>query len=115
MSDSLDPRAGVTTCVCLSWVSSRASGGPWPCSAGSVTELSASCCHPSTSPTCTACGKPLLMGRWPGTGVFALAVGLCSPCKWCTGVLWVAGLLLSSGGRSDGSEATESTLCKKLN
>lgn len=23
-----DPHAGVTTCVCLSWASSRASGGP---------------------------------------------------------------------------------------
>lgn len=55
-------RAGVTTCVCLSWASSRASGGPWPSSAGSATEPSASCCRPSTSPTCTACGKPCPWG-----------------------------------------------------
>lgn len=55
-------RAGVTTCVCLSWASSQASGGPWPSSAGSATEPSASCCRPSTSPTCTACGKPCPWG-----------------------------------------------------
>ncbi|XP_070933951.1 alkaline ceramidase 2 isoform X4 [Macaca nemestrina] len=61
----------VTTCVCLSWASSRASGGPWPCSAGSVTELSASCCRPSTSPTCTACGtsSSALLPTW---AVYAL-------------------------------------------
>lgn len=56
-------RAGVTTCVCLSWASSPASGGPWPSSAGSVTEPSVSCCRPSTSPTCTACGKPCTLLR----------------------------------------------------
>lgn len=56
--------AGVTTCVCLSWASSRASGGPSPSSAGSVTEPSVSCCRPSTFPTCTVCGKPLPVGSW---------------------------------------------------
>ena len=57
-SCSLHPRAGVTTCVFLSWASSQASGGPSPSSAGSVTGPSVSCCHPSTFPTCTACGEP---------------------------------------------------------
>nr|KAF6314090.1 alkaline ceramidase 2 [Myotis myotis] len=56
---------GVTTCVYLSWASSRASGGPWPSSAGSVTEPSVSCCRPSTSPTCTACGTS--SSAWPPT------------------------------------------------
>lgn len=56
--------AGVTTCVSLSWASSRASGGPSPSSAGSVTEPSVSCCRPSTFPTCTVCGKALLVGSW---------------------------------------------------
>lgn len=71
-------RAGVTTCVYLSWVSSRASGGLSPSSAGSATEPSVSCCHLFTFPTCTVCGKPLLVGWWLQDGS-ALSAGLCSP------------------------------------
>lgn len=65
---SLDPCAGVTTCVSLSWASSPACGGRSPSSAGSVTVPSVSCCHRSTSPTCTACGKAWLSGVGCGTG-----------------------------------------------
>lgn len=72
--------AGVTTCVYLSWVSSRASGGPSPSSAGSVTEPSVSCCHLSTFRTCTVCGKLLLVGWWLQDRP-ALSAGLCSPCS----------------------------------
>lgn len=43
--------AGVKTHVCSSWVWSQASGGLWLCSAGSVTEYSVRCGHPSTFPT----------------------------------------------------------------
>lgn len=68
----------MTTCVYLSWVSSRASGGPSPSSAGSATEPSVSCCHLSTFPTCTVCGKPLLVG-WRLQDGSALSAGLSSP------------------------------------
>lgn len=75
----LDPCAGVTTCVSLSWASSRASGGPWRSSAGSVTEPSVSCCRPSTFPTCTACGKP-------GPPHGSAPAGRAFPCPVCVGV-----------------------------
>lgn len=63
---SLALHAGVTTCVCLSWASFLASGGPWPSCAGSATGPSVSYCRPSTFPTCTACGKPGLYGGGSG-------------------------------------------------
>lgn len=76
--------AGVTTCVCLSWASSRASGGPSPFSAGSVTEPSVSCCRPSTFPTCTVCGKPLPMRSWLHYRALHARLG-CIPPARCPG------------------------------
>lgn len=76
---SLPPPAGATTCVFLSWASSRASGGPWPSSAGSVTGPSVSCYLPSTSPTCTACGEPRFQRGAGGEAGSTLAISFILP------------------------------------
>lgn len=64
-----------------------ASGGPCFPSAGSLDRPSVSCCHLSTSPTCTVCGEPRLSGAGGGEAGSTLFIITLLSCRAheCTG------------------------------